>query len=316
MIEKFFSYQELKIRYLDFNETNCTVTGSEERDANNFNPEDHEKPTVVMLHGWGSNADLFAQAGEFLATKYHVVAPDFPGFGKSEEPKEPYDLDDYVDFAVAFTNYVLQGNSIKSAKDSEVIFLGHSHGGRVIIRLLARAAQAEQKVADHKATVESTAETAEEDEVKSFWFTVTKAILTDSAGIVPEKTEAQKKRTAEYKRYKSLLTKTGLAKIAPGLMDKLQKKYGSADYAAASPVMRQSMVKVVNTDLRDEMPSIKIPVLLIWGDADTATPLSDGKEMERLMPEAGLAVIPGGTHFCFLENPVLYNRILGSFLGL
>ncbi|MBQ6733809.1 MAG: alpha/beta hydrolase, partial [Lachnospiraceae bacterium] len=181
-----------------------------------------------------------------------------------------------------------------------VILLGHSHGGRTILRLLSRMA------GDAEAGI------APED----FGFTVPKAILTDSAGIVPERTEEQKKRTQRYKTYKNILNKTGIAKVAPGTIDALQKKFGSADYAAASPVMRQSMVKVVNTDLQAEMPRIKIPVLLIWGDADTATPLSDGRRMEELMPEAGLAVIAGAGHYSFLDNPVLYNRIIGSFLGI
>jgi pimeloyl-ACP methyl ester carboxylesterase len=80
--------------------------------------------------------------------------------------------------------------------------------------------------------------------------------------------------------------------------------------------MRESMVKNVNTDLKDEMPAITIPVLLIWGDRDTATPLKDGQEMEKRMPGAGLAVIKGAGHFTFLDNPVLFSRILGSFLGV
>ena len=76
------------------------------------------------------------------------------------------------------------------------------------------------------------------------------------------------------------------------------------------------MVKVVNADLREEMPLIRIPVLLIWGENDTDTPLTDGRQMEQLMPEAGLAVIAGAGHYSFLDNPVLFNRILGSFLQI
>ena len=59
-----------------------------------------------------------------------------------------------------------------------------------------------------------------------------------------------------------------------------------------------------------------VPALLVWGDKDTATPLSDGQQMEKLMPEAGLAVIEGAGHYSFLDNPVLYQRILGSFLQI
>ena len=57
---------------------------------------------VVLLHGWGSNIELFENMSELLARKYHVVAPDMPGFGLSDEPKEPWRVDDYVDFVLKF----------------------------------------------------------------------------------------------------------------------------------------------------------------------------------------------------------------------
>ncbi len=237
-------------------------------------------PLVVLLHGWGANFTLFAGIFQLLQEKYHVVGMDMPGFGKSEEPDKAYDLDDFADFVRDFITTLFPD-------DREVILLGHSHGGRTIIRLLARG---------------------------GLPFTCPKVILVDSAGIVPEKTPAQKRKVKTYHFLKQTLVKTGLAERDPGLLDKLQKKFGSADYSAASPIMRASMVKVVNTDLQEEMPRLSMPVLLIWGSADTATPLSDGKRMEELMPEAGLAVIEGATHFCFLDQPALFARILGSFL--
>ena len=57
---------------------------------------------VVLLHGWGSNIELFENMSELLARKYHVIAPDMPGFGLSDEPEEPWRVDDYVDFVLKF----------------------------------------------------------------------------------------------------------------------------------------------------------------------------------------------------------------------
>jgi pimeloyl-ACP methyl ester carboxylesterase len=242
---------------------------------------------LVMLHGWGSNIDLFKGVIDFARTKYHVVAMDMPGFGKSDEPSEPMDVDAYVDFVLSFIKELYP-------EEKEIIFLGHSMGGRIIIKLTSGI---------HDGRIKAD-------------FTVPKIVLTDAAGVKPVRSAAQNKRTKRYKFYKSIITKTGIAKAFPGTLDALQKKFGSADYAAASPIMRQSLVKVVNEDLVPYMPSVTMPALLIWGDLDTATPLSDGKKMEELMPEAGLAVINGVGHYSFLENPVLYNRILGSFLGI
>ena len=242
---------------------------------------------LIMLHGWGSNIELFKGVTNFAKSKYHVVAMDMPGFGKSDEPKEPMNVDDYVDFVLAFIKELYP-------QEKEIIFLGHSMGGRIIIKLTSGI---------HDGRIKAD-------------FTVPKIILTDAAGVKPVKSAAQNKRTKRYKFYKNILTKTGIAKAFPGTLDALQKKFGSADYAAASPIMRQSLVKVVNEDLVPYMPSVTMPALLIWGDLDTATPLSDGQKMEELMPEAGLAVINGVGHYSFLENPVLYNKILGSFLGI
>ncbi len=242
---------------------------------------------LIMLHGWGSNIDLFSGVINFAKSKYHVVAMDMPGFGKSDEPKEPMNVDAYMEFVLDFIKELYP-------QEKEIIFLGHSMGGRIIIKLAAGI---------------------NEGRIKTD-FTIPKIILTDSAGVLPVRTASQNKRTKRYKLYKNILTKTGIIKIFPQTLDMLQKKFGSADYAAASPVMRKSLVMNVNEDLVPYMPSVTQPTLLIWGDQDTATPLSDGKKMEELMPEAGLAVINGAGHYTFLDNPYLYNRILGSFLGI
>ena len=242
---------------------------------------------LLMLHGWGSNIELFKGIIDFAKSKYHVVAMDMPGFGKSDEPKEPMNVDDYVNFVISFIKELYPS-------EKEIILLGHSMGGRIIIKLTSGM---------HDGRIKTD-------------FTVPKIVLTDAAGVKPVRSAAQNKRTKRYKFYKSIITKTGIAKAFPGTLDALQKKFGSADYAAASPIMRQSLVKVVNEDLVPYMPAVTMPARLIWGELDTATPLSDGQQMEKLMPEAGLAVINGVGHYSFLENPVLYNKILGSFLGI
>ena len=107
-----------------------------------------------------------------------------------------------------------------------------------------------------------------------------------------------------------------VAKLFPTALEKLRVKFGSADYAAASPMMRQCLVKAVNEDLTHLLPGIKAPTLLVWGDRDTATPLRDGQQMEKAIPGAGLAVIPGTGHFSFVENPYLFGRIMASYFGL
>ena len=74
------------------------------------------------------------------------------------------------------------------------------------------------------------------------------------------------------------------------------------------------MSKSVNQDLKFAMPSITAPTLLIWGEEDTATPLSDAKIMERLIPNAGLVSFPQAGHYSFLDNPRQFRAVMQSFL--
>ena len=235
---------------------------------------------VVLLHGWGSNIKLFANLIDLLSAKYTVVAMDMPGFGESEEPKTPWCVDDYVQFVIDF---------LKDYDTKEVTLLGHSFGGRVIIKMHSR---------------------------ESLPFKVKKVILVDSAGIMPPKSNKKSWRTRYYKMGKAVLSTKLVQKLAPDALENFRKKMGSADYAAASPMMRQVMVKVVNEDLESYLPNIKCPTLLVWGVNDTATPISDGEKMEKLIPDAGLVRLENAGHYSFLEQQFTFNRVMCSFMNI
>ena len=98
-------------------------------------------------------------------------------------------------------------------------------------------------------------------------------------------------------------------------LDRKRAKAGSSDYAQASPRMRAILSKVVNEDLKAELPKIKASTLLIWGENDTATPLSDARYMETHIPDAGLVSFPGCGHYSFLDNPIQFSAVLRSFLN-
>ena len=104
-------------------------------------------------------------------------------------------------------------------------------------------------------------------------------------------------------------------KKLPGMnsLGEYMKKYiGSRDYKAASPVMRQTLVEVVNEDLSSYAKRIKAPTLLIWGENDTEAPLNEAKELEKIMLDAALIVLPG-THYAYLENIYQVVNILNEF---
>ena len=100
------------------------------------------------------------------------------------------------------------------------------------------------------------------------------------------------------------------------IVNKLRGKKGSADYRNSSPMMRAIMSKCVNEDLKYAMPAIKAPTLLVWGEEDTATPLSDAKTMEKLIPGSALVSFPGCGHYSFLDNPFGFKAVVSSFFNL
>jgi len=105
-------------------------------------------------------------------------------------------------------------------------------------------------------------------------------------------------------------------KQLPGLnsFGEYMKKYiGSRDYKAASPLMRKVLVNTVNEDLSSYARNIEEPTLLIWGDRDTEAPLNDARQLEKIMIDAALIILPG-SHYAYLENLGRVVTILNNFL--
>ena len=242
-------------------------------------PEDAEH-TLVVLQGWGTEMGLYDSVAAAVNDRYRVVQFDLPGFGASEEPPEPWNVDAYADFFCSF----MEALGIKRA-----VFLGHSYGGRIIIKLAAR---------------------------DSIPFGIEKIVLVDSAGVMPERTASQKFRVRLYKIKRTFLMSRPVHAMFPEVIDYWMSKQGSEDYRNASPMMNKCLVMAVNEDLQSIMPLIKQEVLLVWGDLDMDTPISDAHKMEAKMPNAALVVLEGTDHFSFLYKPVEFRNILRAFLGI
>lgn len=236
--------------------------------------------TVMILQGWGTDLGVYDSVANCINEKYKVVQFDFPGFGGSDEPREPWNVDAYADFFCLF----MEKLGIEKAT-----LLGHSYGGRVIIKLATR---------------------------KDLPFEIKNIVLMDSAGIMPKRSFLQKMKIKRYKLLKGFWNIKVIYCLFPELIDDWKSRQGSADYRNASPMMRQCLVKAVNEDLTDLLPHISQETLLIWGDQDTATPLADAKIMEKMIPNAGLAVIPGTGHFSFLEQPAIFQNIMKSYFKI
>ncbi|MCL2672889.1 MAG: alpha/beta hydrolase [Alphaproteobacteria bacterium] len=181
----------------------------------------------------------------------------------------------------AYADWVLELLAQKGV--SRAVLVGHSFGGRIAIKLASRA--------DSPLVVD-------------------KMVLAGSAGI---------RRKPSLKRRLVMLAARAARPVLgrfPRLADKLRRGLGSADYRTATPLMRETLKKVVAEDLTELLPRVHCPTLLVWGDKDAATPLEDGRKMERLIPGAGLAVFNGAGHYAFLDRPAQFMKVLNVFLGV
>lgn len=234
-----------------------------------------EGPAIILMHGWGCQSSTLNSIANIAAEQHTVYNLDLPGFGKSDEPHEMWGVNEYAQMLEEFVSKLYIKNPI---------VLGHSYGGRVGILYSSRNS-------------------------------VDRLILVDAAGIKPKRSLKYYFKVYSFKAGKHL-TRLFLGKAkAEERIEAMRKKRGSSDYAGSSPIMRAVMSKSVNQDLKFAMPAIKAPTLLIWGENDTATPISDAKIMEKLIPDAGLVSFPGCGHYSFLDNPHQFAAVLRSFIN-
>lgn len=229
---------------------------------------------MILMHGWGCNTTTLASIEKVAVDSHTVYNIDFPGFGQSDEPVEVWGVERYTDMLREF---------VERLSIEKPVLLGHSFGGRVGI-------------------------------VYSSRYPVSKLILVDAAGVKPKRPIKYYVKVYAFKAAKRIAPVLMGRKRGQMLIDKMRGKSGSADYNSSSPMMRAILSRVVNEDLCHLMPQISAPTLLIWGDDDTATPISDARIMERLIPDAGLVSFPACGHFSFLDAPGRFAAVLRSFL--
>ncbi|MBR2887615.1 MAG: alpha/beta hydrolase, partial [Bacteroidales bacterium] len=211
-----------------------------------------EGQDVLLLHGWGCSLDIWKTLQSQLEQKYRVTSIDFPGFGKSDEPKTVWGVEEYTQC----TEKLIEALNLK-----DPVLIGHSFGGRVSILLASRNAN------------------------------IKKIILTDAAGVKPQNTKISVSRV--FSKMKKLSTKIIGEKATEKLVKPFANSLASEDYKNASGMMKEIPKKVVDEDLQHVMPNIKASTLLIWGEKDTATPVSDAQIMAKLIPDSGLVIFPG-----------------------
>lgn len=265
--------------------------GTETESARVFYECSGSGPAVMLLHGWGCNHTFWNPIAQVLSRSYTVYNFDLPGFGQSDEPMTAWGVNEYVEMLEAFVaEHCSEADGCPESDASAgrplpaVSLVGHSFGGRMSILYASRNP-------------------------------VTRIALVDAAGIRPKRTLGYYRRVYTYK-FKRWLVLNIFRR--PDLFEQWRAHQGSADYKAASVQMKPIFSKVVNQDLKEFLPAIQAPVLLFWGEKDTATPLSDAKVMVKMIPsKTRLVVIPGAGHFAaFIEGKKQFADEIRAFFGM
>ncbi len=236
------------------------------------------KEPIVLLHGWGASIQTMLPIYNYLAPRHRVYALDFPGCGDSDQPPVAWGVAEYMQLVLDW---------LDALQIPQATFIGHSHGGRVSLVLAARHPER-----------------------------VKRLILVDSAGIRAPRNFRYYRRVYFYKAAKRVIALPGIRRWQVPLRKRLMKLLGSEDYGSVTPgVMQGTFIKLVNEDLRPILKSIKASTLLIWGENDKDTPVSDGKIMEQAIPDAGLVILKGAGHFSYLDCFPQFCAVISSFLS-
>lgn len=241
--------------------------------------EGEGKTPIIFLHGWRSSAAVWHNTIYQLTAireskTYSLYAIDLPGFGKSEIPKTPFTLHDYAEIVKEFIIAIQSQES-----RIPVCIVGHSFGGRIAVKLAAEHPKFVQKL-----------------------------ILVGCGGA----RENSARRTA-------LIACAKIVKpfFTPRFMHPLRKKIyqalGAEDYLA-TPELKETYLNIINEPLEPLFPRITTPTVIIWGENDEEAPLEYGKKMARAISHAKLVVIKNAGHFCFLDQPEEFIKVLAPFL--
>jgi pimeloyl-ACP methyl ester carboxylesterase len=242
-----------------------------------------EGPPLVLVHGAASDARLWRPQLAALADEFTVVAWDEPGAGRSSDVPAEFGLADYARCLAALIEALALGPAHVA---------GISWGGAVV-----------QELYRHHSELVAT------------------LILVDTyagwKGSLPAE-EVRARLDGMYQALMEPAEPVDPTRVLPGwfagdppaefvpLVVEMAAAVRPSSLRTALPVMAE-------TDLRELLPRIAVPTLLIWGELDVRSPLSVARQFEQAIPDAELVVIPGAGHVSNLERPERFNEAVRSF---
>jgi pimeloyl-ACP methyl ester carboxylesterase len=94
---------------------------------------------------------------------------------------------------------------------------------------------------------------------------------------------------------------------------RLAGKALSPDYLEAGEMV-ETYKKLISEDRQVAFYKLELPIILIWGENDVATPYSQAKKLKNLNNQVILETIPGAGHYSFLDKPEEFKKIIAKYL--
>ena len=241
---------------------------------------------LVLVHGFPLDNRIWEAQIASLSDKYRVIAPDLPGFGKSQPPpKQPFTLESLADTLHAFLTQI---------KATPCALAGLSMGGYLsfayerkypttLSALILVDTKAEADTTEGKAGRNKMIETARSGGSKPIAATMLPKMIT---------AESQKNRPQLAQQVNAIM------EACPPI---------TIEYALAA--MRD------RNDYRDCLPSVAEPTLIIVGDNDPITPPAIAETMHKAIPHSKLVVVKGAAHLSTMEQPEQVNQAIRQFLS-
>lgn len=275
---------ELEALYLRSPDDMTEVAGTQLH-ARDDGPRD--APVLIMLHGFGSSLHTWEPWAQALVGEYRVIRLDLPGAGLS--PPDP--TNDYTDArSIALILALMDRRGVLRAT-----LIGNSLGGRIAWTLAAKHPERTDKLVliSPDGFASPGLEYGKVPDVpialQAMQYVLPKALL--QMNLEPSYGDPSVMSTATVDRYHDLM-------LAPGVRKALLARMEQTVLVPPEPLLR----------------SIRVPVLLLWGEQDALIPFSNAADYARNVPDIRLVSFPELGHVPHEEAPELSLTPLRAFL--
>ena len=262
---------------------------------------------VLFVHGLGSSGYIEWRFNlQHFAHRHRVLAPDLPGFGRSDKPtRARYGIDW---FSSTLDRY------LDAVGAPRVAVVGTSMGGRVALELaLQKPRRVERLVLVNSLGLGR-------PQVQFFYPLmvlprVGEAAMRVARVAVERAPAAMVRRFAARYAAASEVERT----MDDSYLADLREMYGAAGYSDAYLATVRSMARPSSAlgifDATGRLGELKMPVQLVWGANDPLFPVAHATRAHGLLPGSRLAIIQGAGHTPQAERPDEFNRILDRFIA-